>query len=168
MKNNSIKLTVFLLAFMLVSMVNASCVINIESPSNNGYVSDSTPDFIFNVTGNITQINTTLYVNGVIYGNDDDIQNNTQSTITPTLNVGMENTWYLYSLNQSTGINCTSSTYTLDYGSTRFRGMSKLIGFVKDIVSIIPTLISLVIFGGVLIMVGVFASIIVKWVQDKI
>lgn len=160
-------LTAFFMLIFFSSIGMSACVINIESPLDDTYITDSTPDFVFNVTGEDLTYNVTLYVNGVIYGNSATAINDTQTTITPTTNVLMINTWYLYSLNQTSGLNCTSSIYDLDYGTTKFRGMSKLIGFIKDIVGIVPDLIRLAIYGGILTIVGVMITVIAKWIKTK-
>jgi len=95
-----------LILFLMLLMVSlAFAVVNqptLNSPSNQTFTNDNTPDFNFTITGNWTSYSCELFLNGTGYGTNTSTANNTATIITAndTIPDNFYN-WY---------INCTNST----------------------------------------------------------
>ena len=97
------KSLILFLILLMVSLVFA--VVNqptLNSPSNQTFTNDNTPDFNFTITGNWTSYSCELFLNDTGYGTNTTTTNNTATIITAndTVSDSFYN-WY---------INCTNST----------------------------------------------------------
>jgi len=101
-----IKIKKSLILFLILLMVSlVFAVVNqptLNSPSNQTFTNDNTPDFNFTITGNWTSYSCELFLNDTGYGTNTSVLNDTATIITAndTVSDSFYN-WY---------INCTNST----------------------------------------------------------
>jgi len=158
----------FLLLSLIASSVNASCAITLNAPEDNYYTVDTTPDFNYTIIGNFSEFPVYLYFDSISYGVNLTSTNNTAIIITAnaTMPYGEAKEWYLFSYNNS-NFNCTSEVRDLTIGKTRFQGINSLLNLISDTVGLFPTIISLIIFAGVLVIVGILIAWIVKFFKKR-
>lgn len=158
----------FLLLSLIMGSVNAECAITLNAPEDNYYTTDTTPDFNYTITGNFSDYNVTLYFDSIAYGVNETSTNNTAIIITAnaTMPYSEAKEWYLFSGNDS-NFNCTSEVRDLTIGKTHFQGVNSLINLVLDTVGLFPTIISLVIYAGLLVIVGMLITWIVKFFKKR-
>lgn len=89
---------------------SSSPVVNLNSPADNNWSNDNTPNFIFNVTDadNLTLI-CNLLINGTGYGFNNSVLNNTETTITANHSITPDNTNYLWNITCTDGTNQNNS-----------------------------------------------------------
>jgi len=159
------KLLVGLMILGLVSFVSADCSISLNSPEDNFYTTDQTPDFNYTSSGSNSSYICDLYINSVAY-NKSTVSNNTAILVTAnsSLTTGEEKIWYIYCQETNNVYNCTSATRGITIGRTNYQGMNSLISFIGDIIGLIPDIISLAIYGAILTVVGV----IILWIMKHL
>ncbi|MBU2496532.1 MAG: hypothetical protein KJ767_00545, partial [Nanoarchaeota archaeon] len=107
---------VLLSVYMVIAAATEGWFFLNISPTNQTFTSDTTPQFEFNISGNATTYNASLYISGIFNGsinalNATTVRINTSSTLTDG-----EYTWYINATN-GTGANWTN-TYTITIDNT--------------------------------------------------
>ena len=150
---------------MIAGIVGATCDITLNAPADNFYTQDTTPDFNFTTVGSNATYDCTLYLGGVKNG-DGSASNNTATVITANTtqayNEGED--WYIYCQQSTNDFNCTSEIRNIVIGKTRYEAMNSLINFIGDIINLIPDVITITIYGGLLAVVG----FMLLYLKDKI
>ena len=153
-KIKNIVIVLFIL-FSIIGIANAVTITGLSDVST----TDKTPAINFTVTGNTTNYNCNLWIDGVALGSII-ATNATETSITcnRTLNVGS----YIYNISayNSTEIPVTtySSNYTLEI-TTMFSGV---INVIDGIVPVFNSLKDLIVASMPLIMIIIFATILAR------
>lgn len=140
----------------------ATCTINLISPADKLYTTNTSMAFNYNHSGNLSGASCTLYfINGSSTTTNnmsfnESLPNNTMTNVTIPLINSLNYKWYWKCFNNDTGThNCTSAIRDLQVGSMNYKGIDTIDKATGDVSNI---------FGGnmlnVVVNLGVFAIFI--------